>query len=194
MELVWPVLLGLVPGLPVYYAARSFFLRRKPVVYKTSPSAMTPIIAAYQQRQLEIEGRIAPAAIESPKPVKTSAPKTHSVLVTNHKKWAENKAQIPLVMESIKVLETLAGMSSLNLTTEEQHNLEVLSNQTEELLTNFFNTPESIRLMPAVQQALRDHLTQIEEGVSSVKVKGAEDYVRDLKVSTEFIKTKFNNP
>jgi hypothetical protein len=84
-------------------------------------------------------------------------------------------------------------MSSLSLTTEERHNLEVLSNQTEELLTNFFNTPESIRLMPAVQQALRDHLTQIEEGVSSVKVKGAEDFIRNLKVGTEFIKTKFSN-
>jgi hypothetical protein len=155
---------------------------------------MTPIIAQYQQRQLELEGKVAPAAIEQAKPQKNkTSPKQETVLENNYSKWANNKAQIPLVMESIKVLETLSAMSALKLTTEERHNLEVLSNQTDELLTNYFGTPETIRTMPAVERALYEQLVQIEEGVSGFKAQGADNFIRNLRVGTDFIKTKFNS-
>lgn len=190
---IWEVLFGLIPAIPAYYGARAFLLRKKPVVYKTAPSALTPIIAQHHQRQLEIEGKVAPIAIEQLKPAKAITAKPATVLEQNYTKWANTKAQIPLVMESIKVLETLSAMSSLKLTIEERHNLEVLSAQTDELLANFFNTPEAIRTMPAVERALHEQLVQIEEGVNNIKVNGAENFIRNLHVGTDFIKTKFNS-
>lgn len=190
--IVFDILLGLIPAIPTYYGARHLFLRKKPVVYRTAPSALTPIIAQYHQRQLEIEGKVVPSAIGATKP-KAISEKPVTVLEQNYNKWASNKAQIPLVMESIKVLETLSAMSALKLTTEEQHNLEVLSGQTDELLTNFFNTPEAIRTMPAVERALHEQLVQIEEGVTKIQVNGAESFIRNLRIGTDFIKTKFNS-
>lgn len=190
--MIFEILLGVIPAVPTYYGARHLFLRKKPVVYRTAPSALTPIIAQYHQRQLEIEGKIVPPAIEAAKP-KTISEKPVTVLEQNYNKWANNKAQIPLVMESIKVLETLSAMSALKLTTEERHNLEVLSGQTDELLTNFFNTPEAIRTMPAVERALHEQLVQIEEGVTNIQVNGAENFIRSLRIGTDFIKTKFNS-
>jgi hypothetical protein len=189
----WDVILGVIPAVPVYYGARHLFLRKKPVVYRTAPSTLTPIIAQYHQRQLEIEGKVVPAAIEQAKAIKANSERPVTVLEQNYAKWSSNKAQIPLVVESLKVLQTLSAMSSLNLTIEERHNLEVLSGQTDELLTNFFNTPEAIRTMPAVEHALHEQLVQIEAGVSSIQVNGAEDFIRNLRVGTEFIKTKFNS-
>lgn len=192
--MIFEILFGLIPGIPAYFGARHLFLRKKPVVYKTAPSALTPLIEQYKQRQLEIEGKVAPVAIEAPKQEKSKSegqPKT--VLETNYAKWASNKAQIPLVMESVKVLEMLSAMSALKLTTEERHNLEVLSQQTDELLTNFFNTPEAIRTMPAVERALHEQLVQIEEGVTNARVSGAESFIHNLRVGTDFIKTKFNS-
>lgn len=193
-ELILELVIGAVPALPVYYVSRHLFLRKKPVVYKVTPSRMTPIIAQYQHRQLEIEGKVAPAAIEQAKPkVHEEKTTTVTVLEQNYAKWAGNKAQIPLVVESIKVLETLSAMSALKLTTEERHNLEVLSGQTNELLTNFFNTPEAIRAMPAVERALHEQLVEIEEGVTNIQVSGAENFIRNLRIGTDFIKTKFNS-
>lgn len=186
------ILLGLIPAIPVYYGARHIFLRKKPAVHRVAPSALTPIIAQYHQRQLEIEGRVAPTAIEQAKPAKTGE-KQETVLEQNYRKWANNKAQIHLVVEAVKVLETLSAMSALKLTIEERHNLEVLSGQTDELLTNFFNTPEAIRTMPAVERALHDQLVQIEEGMSGIQANGADNFIRNLRVGTEFIKTKFNS-
>lgn len=192
--MIFEILLGLIPGIPAYYGARRFFLRKKPVVYKTAPSALTPIIDHYKQRQLEIEGKIAPVAIEAPKQEKTrNVEQDKTVLEATYSKWASNKAQIPLVVESVKVLETLSAMSALKLTTEERHNLEVLSGQTDELLTNFFNTPEAIRTMPAVERALHEQLVEIEEGVTKIQVNGAENFIRNLRIGTDFIKTKFNS-
>jgi hypothetical protein len=190
--MVFEILLGILPAVPTYYGARYFFLRKKPVVYRTAPSVLTPIIAEYHQRQLEIEGKVAPRSIEAAKP-KAVSEKPVTVLEQNYNKWASNKAQIPLVVESIKVLETLSAMSALKLTTEERHNLEVLSGQTDELLTNFFNTPEAIRNMPAVERALHEQLVQIEEGVTNIQVNGAENFIRNLRIGTDFIKTKFNS-
>lgn len=190
--MIWEILLGLIPAVPAYYGARHIFLRKKPVVYKPKPTALTPLIAEYKQRQLEIEGKVAPAAIEQAKP-KELTEKVVAVLEQNYSKWASNKAQIPLVVESIKVLETLSAMSVLKLTTEERHNLEVLSGQTDELLTNFFNTPEAIRTMPAVERALHEQLVQIEESVTSIQANGAENFIRNLRIGTDFIKTKFNS-
>lgn len=191
-ELILEIVIGAVPALPAYYLSRFLFLRKKPVVYKVAPSIMTPIIAQYQQRQLEIEGKVAPAAIEPAKP-KALSEKHETVLEQNYAKWVGNKAQIPLVVESIKVLQTLSAMSALKLTTEERHNLEVLSSQTDDLLTNFFNTPEAIRTMPAVERALHEQLVEIEEGVTNIQVNGAENFIRNLRIGTDFIKTKFNS-
>lgn len=190
--MIFEILFGLIPAVPAYYGARFFFLRKKPVVYKPRPTALTPLIAEYKQRQLEIEGKVAPAMIEEPKP-KSIPEKPATVLEQNYAKWSGNKAQIPFVVESIKVLETLSSMSALKLTTEERHNLEVLSGQTDELLTNFFNTPEAIRTMPAVERALHEQLVQIEEGVTKIQVDGAENFIRNLRIGTDFIKTKFNS-
>lgn len=190
--MIWEILLGFIPAVPAYYGARHIFLRKKPVVYKPKPTALTPLIAEYKQRQLEIEGKVAPAAIEQAKP-KALTEKVVTVLEQNYSKWASNKAQIPLVVESIKVLETLSAMSVLKLTTEERHNLEVLSGQTDELLTNFFNTPEAIRTMPAVERALHEQLVQIEESVTNIQANGAENFIRNLRIGTDFIKTKFNS-
>lgn len=191
--IIFEILFGLLPAIPAYYGARHLFLRKKPVVYRTAPSVLTPIIAKHHQRQLEIEGKVAPAAIEQMKSPQAITSKSESLLERNYVKWADTKAQIPLVMESIKVLETLSAMSSLKLTIEERHNLEVLSVQTEELLTNFFNTPEAIRTMPAVERALHEQLVQIEEGMASIQTNGAENFIRNLSVGTDFIKTKFGS-
>jgi hypothetical protein len=190
--MIFEILFGIIPAVPAYYGARYIFLRKKPVVYKPRPTALTPLIAEYKQRQLEIEGKVAPAMIEAPKP-KSIPEKPATVLEQNYAKWSGNKAQIPFVVESIKVLETLSSMSALKLTTEERHNLEVLSSQTDELLTNFFNTPEAIRTMPAVERALHEQLVQIEEGVTNIQVNGAENFIRNLRIGTDFIKTKFNS-
>ena len=191
---VFAVLLGIVPALPTYFGAKAYFVRNKPVIHKTAPSAMTPLIEHYHQQRLEIEGKVVPAAIEqTPAKAVTPTEKSQTVMDKNYAKWAANKAQIPLIQESIKVLETLSAMSSLKLSVEEHHSLEVLSNQTEELISGYFSTPETIRTMPAVERALHDQLVQIEEGVSSIKVKGADSFIRNLKVGTEFIKTKFNS-
>jgi hypothetical protein len=191
--MIFEILFGLIPAIPAYFGARLLFLRNKPVVYRAAPSALTPIIAQHHQRQLEIEGKITPIAIEQSKTLKAITVKPETVLEQNYAKWANTKAQIPLVIESIKVLKTLSAMSSLKLTIEERHNLEVLSAQTEELLANFFNTPEAIRTMPEVERALHEQLVQIEVGVNKIQVDGAENFIRNLHLGTEFIKTKFNS-
>lgn len=191
--MIWEILLGLIPAVPAYYGARHIFLRKKPVVYKPRPTALTPLIAEYKQRQLEIEGKVAPAAIEQAKPKALSEKSATTVLEQNYAKWSNNKAQIPFVVESIKVLETLSAMSALKLTTEETHNLEVLSGQTDELLTNFFDTPEAIRTMPAVERALHEQLVEIEQVMGSIQANGAENFIRNLHIGTDFIKTKFKS-
>lgn len=189
--MIFEIILGLIPAIPAFLVSRTLFLRGKPVVHKVSPSQLTPVIEAYRQKQLEIEGKVAPAAIETSTPEKPVKGKT-TIMSTNYNRWSKAKAQVPLVVESVKILEALSSMSSLDLDAEELHNVEVLSNQTDELLTNFFQTPESIRTMPAVQAALAEQLKEIEVGVNSVTGIGAEDIIRKANISTSFLKSKFS--
>lgn len=191
--MLFQILVGILPAIPAYFIAHALFMSKKPVVTRTQPSVLTPIIEGYRQRQLEIEGRVAPTVTETAKTDNSDKAdkKKETVMQRNHAKWGNTKAQIPLVVQSVKLLETMSAMSALHLSVEEEHNLEVLSSQTDELLTNFFQTPEQIRIMPAVQQALQEQLNEIQEVVVNFTGTGAESVIRNIKTNTAFLKTKF---
>lgn len=188
MEVIFGVLAGsLVP----FFLAKKVFIMKKPVVYRKIPSKLTPLIEHHQKRQLEAEGKIAPIPLPEKEKKKKELLTSKTVLEANYSKWSASKAQIPFVVDAVAILKILASMSSLPLSLEERHNLEVLSNQTEELLTNFFNTPELIREMPAVSAALKEQLAHIKMGVTNSKTSGVDNYIRNIEVGTEFIRTKF---
>lgn len=91
----------------------------------------------------------------------------------------------------MQLLKSLAALSKCNLDLEGQHNVDVLSTQTNALLANYINTPEAIREMPAVEEALVGQLHQIQESLDSIQSDSAEHMVRELKVGTGFLRAKF---
>lgn len=168
------------------------------MVQKIAPTSFTPSLEYYHRRQLEVEGKVTPKAIEATKaPVLTKGKKDkqpEDVLETNYKKWANNPADIPFVRRAIFILKMLSESADMELSVEEQHNLEVLSSQTDKLLTDWYETPERIRTLPQVDAAFKDQLTQIAEGVNSMTDSVTQNLVRNLNAGTGFIQAKFNPP
>lgn len=183
------IVAGVAPAIPAYFITQKIILNSKPVQLKKLPSRITPVLEQYQERQREIEGRVNSPAL----PQSSGSARAMTPAETNYARWVKNQVELPLVRRSIEALKVLASISTLELTVEERHDVEVLSSQTDELLTNFFKTPEAIRSMPEVVAALEEQVKQIEQGTSSLKVSGAENFIRSLNVGTGFIKSKYNS-
>lgn len=166
------IALGILPAVPVYFVSRKVFDKR-------IDATQLALEAAPEQKQVE----------QKPKNKKKDVPE--SPIVLNHKKWAKRKSEFPLVIGGQKVLETISTLSTLQLSAEDQHNLEVLSNQTDTLLNTFVATPASIIDIPEVKKELEAQLVQIVKGVDNVKAQGKESVLRELKAGTDFLRMKF---
>lgn len=193
------IILGILPAAAVFGFSRKFFLSRKPVVTKVRPTAITPIIESYRQRQLALEspnGGVPTKAIETKdkkQPVKKDkAPVAVTVAEQNYTEWGLSKSNSPIVQAANSILETLAEISKLDMGIENAHNIEVLSNQTKELNETYFATPESLRKLPDVESSLGSQLSAISKAVESLKIDGTEGIIRKLQVGTEFINSKFH--
>lgn len=194
---IFEILIGLIPAYPLFLLTNKFLMSRKPKVETVKPTVITPLIKEYEQRQLEIEGRVAPKAVEEkkePAPAKGKKDKRpENVLETNYKKWANNPADIPFVKKAVSVLKIVSEAAVMELSVEEQHNLEVLSNQTETLLSNWYETPEEVRNLSQVKEAFDGQLAEISEGAKTLTINASENLVRTLNIGTGFIQTKYNN-
>lgn len=171
-DILISIALGLVPAAPVYFVARTIFDKRL-------GASLNSLEAAPAQKQVEQKSKGKKKEL-SPSPI-----------VVNHQKWAKRPSNFPLVVGGKKVLETISSLSALKLSIEDQHNLEVLSNQTDELLNTFVSTPASIADIPEVQKELEAQLVQIVKGVDNIKAQGTESLRRELKAGTDFLKMKF---
>ena len=160
---------GLIPAIPTYFIAHKVYINK------------------FTRQKQEQQGVIAPTF----KQKSLSKKKTLSVVETNHQKWVSLNTGVPFIQDATKILETMVSLSSLQLSTQEQHDLEVLSNQTDSLLTGYFNTPENIRNMPEVRTALETQLVEIVKNVNNIQAQGASTIVRELTNGTEFLKLKF---
>lgn len=178
----------------IFRTTRERLLKERPVIHEQATSILTGTIARFERRELDAAPRR--PALESPKKAKkTPAPAPIATTPQNNlARWGHYKTKAPLILEGVQVLATLASLSKLTLSVEDSHNIDLLSNQTNEMLMGFVNTPASIRNMPSVEGALWDQLAEIQKSVTSIQVEGAERIVREAKISTEFIKSKFNNP
>lgn len=193
---IFEILIGLIPAYPLFLGTNKFLMSRKPVVEKIKPTVMTPLIQEYKQRQLEIEGRVAPKAVEAKMvtaPNKNKKLPEKTILESNYEKWMNNSADIPFVKKSVVVLKTLSEAASLELSIEEEHNLEVLSKQTDTLLSEWYATPERIRNLSEVKKAFSQQLTEIEEGTDNMTTSASKNLVRNLNAGAGFIQAKFNN-
>ena len=181
------IIAGLIPAIPAFYLTRTMSLRLKPVKVITRTTQAARILESATQLQLEREGKSKPKEITSSTPTKAET----TVMEENYTKWANNKAEIPFIKDTINVLKKLATCPTTQLSIEETHNLEVLSNQTETLLSNWYDTPEQVRELPQVGDAFREQLTKIEEAVNDITLHTSEGIVRELKLGTKFITEKF---
>lgn len=166
------VAVGLLPAVPVYFVSRKMFDKRFEQ-QKYAPPALTQVGESKKSKNKQ-------KVLQS------------SVITENHKRWEKRPSAFPLVVGGKKVLETISALSALHLSVEDQHNLEVLSNQTDALLKTFVTTPESISAMPEVQRELEAQLVEIVKGVDNIHAQGAENLLRELKTGTGFLKAKFN--
>lgn len=165
------VAVGLLPAVPVYFVSRKVFDKR-----------------FEQQKHV-------PALTQTTEPKKSKNKQKAlqvSVITENNKRWEKRPSAFPLVIGGKKVLKTISALSALHLSVEDQHNLEVLSNQTDALLNTFVTTPESISAMPEVQRELEAQLVEIVKGVDNIHAQGAENLLRELKTGTDFLRAKFN--
>lgn len=188
-EIVVQIIAGCIPAVPAFLLTHRILMSRKPVVQKLEPSSLTPLLEHYTQRTLEVEGKVAPKVIET----KSGKKRQETVMEANYRKWANNRAAVPFVKTAIVVLKTISSTSSLDLSLEDQHNLEVLSTQTEKLLSNWYETPEEVRNLPQVKEAFDGQLAEISEGTKNLTVNASENLVRNLNIGTGFIQTKYNN-
>ena len=186
---------GVIPSLPVFFIAQHFLLKRKPIAYQVEDSTGKKLIRHYQHQQLEVKGKVLPKSIETAK--NDSTRKTHNQTLTvaqsNYNKWANNKASVPFVKNAITILQSLAATSTMNLSTEDIHDVEVLSTQTETLLTNWYDTPEQVRNLNQVQEAFDEQLAEINDSSQKLTANGSDNLVRTLRIGTGFIKSKFDN-
>lgn len=105
---------------------------------------------------------------------------------------AEQIQHLPIIQNANRLLDTIQPMYSLNLSSEEKHNLEVLKEETKNLIATVRDTPEAIRQRTDVSQAWEDQLLQIMEGVHTIQLSGATSIVRDANNGAAFLKLKFN--
>lgn len=185
--------LGSFVAIGIYNDTRTSLMLQKPTVDEIGTSILTGTIARFERRELGVASSPRRAVLEAPKKKNNPAPVV-TIPQNNFARWTNYKAKAPLFQEGLKVLGTLASLSKLKLSVEERHNIDVLSDQTNEMLSSFVNTPESIRNIPSVQDALLEQLAEIQKSVTNIQAEGAERIVREAKISTEFIKSKFNNP
>lgn len=186
--------LGSFVAIGIYSDTRTSLMLQKPTVEEAGTSILTGTIARFERRELGVASSPRRAVLESPKKKKNNPAPVATIPQNNFARWTNYKAKAPLFQEGLKVLGTLASLSKLKLSVEERHNIDVLSDQTNEMLSSFVNTPESIRNIPSVQDALLEQLDEIQKSVANIQSEGAERIVREAKIRTEFIKSKFNNP
>lgn len=168
--------IGVIPAIPAYLIAHTVFKKR----FLLEQKALHGLAPAPDNK--EVAGK-AKGSKKVAEPL--------NAIVRNQLKWEPRRTDVPLVKSAQEVLNAIVSMSSLQLSPEERHDLEVLSNQTDELLTNFFDTPESVRSLPEVQTALEAQLVAIVKGVDNIHATGASALVRELTNGTEFLKMKF---
>lgn len=186
----------MIPAIPAFMLTRGVLMRDKPVAIKRRATKVTRTLNKFTERQLIAEGKIAPKAItRQSKVINPSSKKKQPVTAVeaNYKKWANNPTSIPFVSKTIAVLKSAASMSSPQLSVEDEHNLEVLSNQAEQLLTDWFATPEHVRNHEKVKEAFNEQLAEITEAVSQFATGLSDNVVRNLNAGTGFIRAKFQN-
>lgn len=162
---------GLVPAAPVYFVSKHLFDKHMNV----GPSALKP-----SSKKL---------ALTSKSSKKPAGP---SLATRNKDKWENKQHNSAFLRDGKKVLIALETFASASLTPEALHNLDVLSDQTDRLMTTYLDTPDSIKEIPAVQQEMKEQLAQIVVGLESIKVQGQENLLRELKSGTSFLKMKFS--
>lgn len=180
---------GCVVGGAVFGIGRALMIARLPIRDIPQDSEVAKQIDMFKRRNLELQG--SSTAKNASNSHSSVAQKPSTSAERNYARWAKKPSNIPLIMDGIRVLKTLAAISVLDLSVEEAHDVEVLSDQTNELLTNYIQTPESIRMMPVVEKALLEQLQQIQESLTHIQGDGAARLVRELKTGTEFLKSKF---
>lgn len=184
------LLFGLASAMEVYPWVAKRFKKPSRIIIPASP--LRGQIESFEKYQLEVEGKVVPALESAGTSASNDkASKSSTLARENHARWSDNKSSIPFIRTGVQLLESLAALSATNLDIEGQHDVDVLSNQTNELLTNYVSTPEAIRSMPAVEEALVNQLHQIQESIDSIQSDSAERMVRELTVGTGFLKAKF---
>lgn len=191
MMLVFEILVGVLPAVPTFWAVRKVLISMKPTVVKTKPTNVSLYNDYLRGEQRVVEGRVAPKAVEKSRDKKEKV--TVTVMEKNYQKWANNPVSVPVIQDAIVTLKNAASMASSKLSVEELHNLEVISNQTETLITNWYATPEQVRSHARVGQAFTEQLDELKDGLKKMEANVSDNLVRNLQIETGFIQSKFQD-
>ena len=166
-----PTIAGVMPAIPVFILSRKFFDRR----FAANLDPVNNSVVESQKSQNS----------------KEKDKSEQSIPVALCARWAESSSSAALIENGRQVLKMIVAFSQLPLGAEDQHNLEMLSKQTDELLSTYLSTPESIRTLDAVQKEMETQLAQIIASVENIKHQETANVIRELRTGTEFLRMKF---